>query len=41
MRYGLIQGGSTYRLVFVLPSQHLGDFDDLFHDIAMTFDLTA
>ena len=41
MMYGLIHGGSTYRLVFVLPSQHLGDFEDLFHDIAMTFDVAA
>jgi hypothetical protein len=41
MMFGLIRGGSTYRLVFVLPSRHLGDFEDLFHDIAMRFEIAA
>jgi hypothetical protein len=39
--YGVLQGDTAYRLVFVVSGLYLDENEDVFHDIAMTFDITA
>jgi hypothetical protein len=39
--YGLLHGTSDYRLIFAIPSPYLDEYEDVFHDIAMTFDITT
>jgi hypothetical protein len=37
--YGLLDGNTSYRLVFAVSGQYLDDYRNIFNDIAMTFDL--
>ena len=37
--YGLLHGTSDYRLIFAIPSPYLDEYEDVFHDIALTFDI--
>lgn len=40
-RYGLLTHGKEYVLVFGVPVQHADEYEDVLHDIAMTFDITT
>ncbi len=37
--YGL-PGGTAFRIIFRVPIPYLDEYEDVFNDIAMTFDLT-
>jgi hypothetical protein len=37
--YGLLHGTSEYRIVFAIPSPYQDEYEDVFHDIALTFDI--
>jgi hypothetical protein len=37
-QYGFLHGAFAYRFVFVVPSEDLDEYEDIFHQIAMTFE---
>jgi hypothetical protein len=40
-RYGLLMHGKEYVLVLAVPVRHADEYEDDFHNIAMTFDITT